>query len=391
MSPLAPVLYVNPFSRIGGAERSLLDLMTRLRRHRPVLVCPEEGPLATAARERAVTVRLLPFPPGFERLGRFTRLSDLPAALGALMRLPATCTALARIAVDEGAVLVHANGAKAHALTGRAFAKAPPLVWHWRDLPRPGLRRFLLRFLSKPVALHVANSDAVARGLEGFPAPCRRIYNPIDVERFRPGLLPAEDPFPPDAEVLGLFSILAPPKGLEDMVALFCRLAPKRPRLHLLVVGDEIYRTHGHAGFRRLLENRLRAAGLEGRSHFTGFRDDVERWMNRASLCLHLPRNPESFGRVVAEAMACGRPVLAHDQGGLAEIVRHEKDGLLVPPGDLDAAERAVHRLLDDGALAARLGAAARESVIERFSPARHVQAMEALYDELLGNSAPGD
>ncbi|MBV9174934.1 MAG: glycosyltransferase family 4 protein [Chloroflexi bacterium] len=79
-------------------------------------------------------------------------------------------------------------------------------------------------------------------------------------------------------------------------------------------------------------------------------------------------RVSELLGLSVLEAMASGTPVIASRVGGVPEIVTHGETGYLVPPGDVDALHDALARLLADTALARRLGANARETVLERFT-----------------------
>jgi glycogen(starch) synthase len=81
-----------------------------------------------------------------------------------------------------------------------------------------------------------------------------------------------------------------------------------------------------------------------------------------------VPSHREGFGVVCAEAMAHGRPVVAGAVGGLLDLVVHEETGLLVPPRDVEALRAALHRLLDDDELRARLGANARKRAEEKLS-----------------------
>jgi glycogen(starch) synthase len=81
-----------------------------------------------------------------------------------------------------------------------------------------------------------------------------------------------------------------------------------------------------------------------------------------------VPSHREGFGVVCAEAMAHGRPVVAGAVGGLLDLVVHEETGLLVPPRDVEALRAALHRLLDDDELRARLGANGRKRAEENLS-----------------------
>jgi glycosyltransferase involved in cell wall biosynthesis len=89
---------------------------------------------------------------------------------------------------------------------------------------------------------------------------------------------------------------------------------------------------------------------------------------------------PDAFSRVILEAMAAGRPVVGTDVGGTPELIQDGETGLLVPRHDPAALAAALERLLDDPALAARLGAAARRRVETRFSPEASLERLVALY-----------
>jgi glycosyltransferase involved in cell wall biosynthesis len=92
---------------------------------------------------------------------------------------------------------------------------------------------------------------------------------------------------------------------------------------------------------------------------------------------------------VCAEAMAHGRPVVASAAGGLLDLVVHEETGLLVPPGDVGALRAALQRLLADGELRRRLGAAARRRVQAEFSWERTTDLTVAVYEQVLGGLTP--
>lgn len=98
---------------------------------------------------------------------------------------------------------------------------------------------------------------------------------------------------------------------------------------------------------------------------------------------------PEPFGIVALEAMAFGRPVIASNTGGLADIVVDEETGLLVTPGDSVALRQAMERLMADPALRERLGRAGRERV-RGFQAASIVPRFERAYEEVLRRDRPG-
>jgi glycosyltransferase involved in cell wall biosynthesis len=89
-------------------------------------------------------------------------------------------------------------------------------------------------------------------------------------------------------------------------------------------------------------------------------------------------------GNVYLEAMACGRPVIACNTGGVPEVVLHGETGLLVLPHDLDAIEHAVVTLASDPDLRRHLGEAGRRRAVENFSVERYLDMCERHYRELL-------
>jgi glycosyltransferase involved in cell wall biosynthesis len=104
-------------------------------------------------------------------------------------------------------------------------------------------------------------------------------------------------------------------------------------------------------------------------------------WYERAAI-VAAPSHREGYGVAAREAMAWGRPVVASAVGGLVDAVEHDVTGLLVPPGDVVALRTALERLLADGDLRRRLGAAGRAKAVEALSFGAGADALLAVYDE---------
>jgi glycosyltransferase involved in cell wall biosynthesis len=104
---------------------------------------------------------------------------------------------------------------------------------------------------------------------------------------------------------------------------------------------------------------------------------------------VHSSTVPEPFGQVVIEGMAAGLPVLAAGAGGPAEVVRHDEDGLLYPPGDVGALAAALRRLAADEPARRRLGAAGRLTA-RRFRPEVAAERLMGVYDQVLGRASVG-
>lgn len=144
---------------------------------------------------------------------------------------------------------------------------------------------------------------------------------------------------------------LDPRKGLETLVDAFLLL--DRPNVGLDVVGDEAF----YPRYARRVRRKASQGKLESRIRFHGRvgREAVAEFYSQADVFV-LPASYEPFGIVFAEAMSFGLPVIAANAGGVPELVEHGRNGLLVPPGDVDALAGAIDTLVSDVQLRHQLG-----------------------------------
>ena len=126
---------------------------------------------------------------------------------------------------------------------------------------------------------------------------------------------------------------------------------------------------------------------------FTGWLrpGELAEWYAAADI-LVVPSRYEPFGMVILEGMLYGLPVVAADVGGPAEILEHERTGMLVPPRDVDAIAQTVLRLVEDPQLRSRIGKSAASAVRQRWAWPALVSAMREIYLELVSPlaAAPG-
>ena len=264
------------------------------------------------------------------------------------------------------------------------LARAPILVSHEHTVfPRRRPKRCLYsHLLGRVTDAHIAVSRAVRDQVVSWyrldPARVRVIHNGVDAERFRPAPTQADAKrrlgLAPDALTLVTTSRLDPENGHR---VLFDAVAPlwRTRGLQLVVVGTG----RGEAEVKAAAE----ASGVSAAVKFTGLRRDIPEILAAADLYV-APMLQTGFSNALIEAMATACPVVATDTAGNLETVTHERDALVVPQGDVEALRQAVARLLDDAALRQRLGAAARETVLGRFTVGRYVAGIQGLYEELL-------
>ncbi|HYM60462.1 MAG TPA: glycosyltransferase family 4 protein [Thermoanaerobaculia bacterium] len=166
-------------------------------------------------------------------------------------------------------------------------------------------------------------------------------------------------------------------KGHEVLFAAAPRVLERYPEAKFVLVGNG----QGAAGvlYERRLRDDVRAAGLAHAILFAGERDDIPDTLAACDVTLQCSLCENLGGSI--EALTMGRPLIATRAGGLVDSVKHERTGLTVEPENSAELAEAILRLLDDPALAARLGAAGRALMLERFTLRRTADDLDALYD----------
>lgn len=163
-------------------------------------------------------------------------------------------------------------------------------------------------------------------------------------------------------------------KGFDVLQDVFTNLAARYPDWDLVILGEGPQRA--------TLQDHVRSAGLAERILLPGRAANVRDWYERADLYV-LSSRFEGFPNTLVEAMSYGLAVVSFDcDTGPRDIVRHEVDGLLVPPGDVAGLTAALDRLMGDADLRQRFAKRAVE-VRERFSMERIAGMWEKLFEEI--------
>ena len=177
----------------------------------------------------------------------------------------------------------------------------------------------------------------------------RLVHRGIDLDRFDPAKVSAERlvqlakkwRLPDGMSVVMLPGRITRWKGQTIMINALAQLG--RHDIRCLLVGAD----QGRAGYRRELETLLQRFGLADIVHVMEHCTDMPAAYMLSDVVVSASTDPEAFGRVVAEAQAMGRPVIASDHGGVGEMVHSEKTGWLFPPGDAEALAGVLRRVLD--------------------------------------------
>ena len=365
--------------------------------------------LLSGLRTRDVDATIALFGPGpFERRLTELRFKTLMLALprlvrrgtryrGAAMQTAAMLAAgapavfrLAAILRRERADIVHTNGAKAHLLGGLAGRLAGcHVVWHVRDFPPRNSAGQLFGYALRcfPDAV-IANSSAVADSLRALGASRVVVAaNPVDLDHLSPQMTAGDARrllgLRTDVPTVGLVAHLTPWKGHEDFLRIARRVLDAVPAAQFVIAGGAIYETDGHNGYLQRLKAAADALGLADRVTFLGNRADIATVFAAMDVLVHCPTAPEPFGRVLAEAMAAGRPVVAARCGGIPEVVADGSTGFLIEPGDIAGFTDRVTRLLEDAALRRVMGEAGRQRAGQQFRADDHAARVHEIYLDL--------
>jgi len=203
------------------------------------------------------------------------------------------------------------------------------------------------------IAVSEAARDAVARY---FPGPYTIVPNGIDYERFSDGIAPLP-PYNDGRPTILFLGRLEKRKGFQYLLEAFAQVRLLVPDARLLVAGA--YSKEDKEPF--VLQ--ARRDGIHG-VHFIGYvpEDLKPRLFHSCDICCAPSTGFESFGIVLLEAMAAGRPLVASNIPGYRCVMTDEREGLLVEPEDPQALAAALIRLLRDPDLRARMGAMGRET-----------------------------
>lgn len=232
--------------------------------------------------------------------------------------------------------------------------------------------RRLGRLVGRLAHLTLTNSDdarrAVVEAENISPDRVRVIENGVDLNRFA-----AHEPPTAGGTVVrvGAVANLRPVKNIAGLATAAVPVCRADPRVRFEVAGDGEERP-------RLLRQ-IAAAGLADRFILRGSVADIPAFLGRLDIAV-LNSYSESMSNALLEYMASARAIVATDVGANGRLIRHEREGLLIPAGDSEALAGAIRRLATDPALARRLGIAARRRAAEQFSRTATVRRFEDFY-----------
>ena len=403
------VLYVDTAPTAGGSVVSLFELLKGLDRslYEPVVLAYTPHPYVERFRSLGVDVIVWnaygaeDHRPGWIREARASALAQglkthswgssiyhgLGFALLLLRRMWPRARALKQIIRQKGIDLVHTNIRVGHDREGIIAARMAgiPCVCHIRDFEQ---LNWFDRKLAGSVAAFIYISRAVQRLHLEAGVPCERgyiVYNAVDTAAFaqigdarrvRLGFGLAEGEL-----AVGLVGRLERWKGQDVFLQAMALVKDSLPNVKAIIIGDPLPYDPHYGEELVALRDKL---GLTQKVVFSGFRQDVRDVMSALDLVVLASTSPEPFGRVLIEAMAAGKPVVATDSGAACEIIDGGVQGLLVPPGDARALAEAIVHVLSHSEVAEHMGRCGQTRARERFNLEQYVDGVQTVYRQVL-------
>ncbi|TMF49557.1 MAG: glycosyltransferase family 4 protein [Chloroflexi bacterium] len=353
---------------VGGAEWHVVNLASALAEqgHRITLACTVEGVLAPLAEQAGISVRPLlhhlvkrrQSPRYAWKLAKLVRQSQFDL-VHAHMYASALASAYALLGTSIPLVITEHSQAnwRSHCAcrcSQWSYSQARHVIAVSREI-----RRRLIEQEGVP-------SDRISVIMNALP-PVSEQHKSIQPDlpaALRNGLL------------VGVAARLQPEKGVAYFLEAAAHVLQFLPEVHFLVMGD--------GPQRKELQAYVEQPGVQEHVHFLGFRLDARAIIGLLDV-LVVPSLSEGTPLVTLEAMSAGVPVVASAVGGIPEQVRHQSEGILVPPGDALALGEAVLHLLQNPTWMQQLGEAGRQRALSRFSFTTMLQETENVYRATLG------
>lgn len=366
------LLMVHSSSERYGSDVACLRIaVAAVRDWQVEVLLPSPGPLADEMRAAGIEVTILD-----PIVLRRADLSGLRALILPARWLRSAARLRSFVRGRSRYDVVHSNCAPT--LGGALIARwsGARHVWHVHEIFTSDVqRRIFDRLLSRCADVVLACSTAA---LDQFPAVVAAATGKVVFTGAElPSGITVTEPLSGSTPVVVCVGRLNSWKGQEVLIDAVARLSSRGVQVRAELVGS-IFRTERHHEDR--LRSQIDQFGLAASVALLGQRSDALEIVARADIAVVPSTRPEPFGMALVEAMALGRPVVASDAGGPAEIVTDGVDGLLVPPGDAVALADALQKLIESPEYARSLGAHAKTRAADFTT--------EGMTDQVLGSYA---
>ena len=357
------ILHIETGRQLAGGPQQVVTLMKGLQAHGvdSTLLCPDDSAIAKLAKSAQLKVKKVPYKGEHD----FSLIK-----------------AIRETAQERHFDLMHAHsrrGADTYTAIAARRTKIPAILTRRViNLENNFIAGPKFRSFKKVVAV----SEAVERSLkrQRVDSDLRMtIHDGINLQDYtesysREHLL-NEFGLPENAFIIGNVGRFTENKGQLSLLKTFTLINKKYPQTHLILFGEG-----------EMLDDLVDFVAehqLTEQVHFAGFRMDMPKWYGALQVVVHTAML-EALSVALLEASASGVPLIAYNNGGISEVIRHMHNGLLVQPGQVDQLADAIQRLLESRTLTKRLAENAKIMCAQNFSADRMVRQYYQLYSEIL-------
>ena len=378
------VLFVAHSAQRGGAEYCLDTTLRHLNRDRfePMVVFPHDGPLADAARSLAIDVEIIPL-----RHWLYFR-KDWWYWKNLMGRVMPNIGRLTKLIRDRQIDLVYTNTSAIFESALAARRAGVPHVWHVHEILQPGSRmsqllpvRWIQRLIRR-YSSHVVFESHGARQVFEKTTPLKHVsvvYNSLRIDPADSAADSREEfrkshGFGDDDIIIGFVGQFIDRKNPLVLIEALSQLKDISS-LRCVFAGD--------GPLKSAMQQQLEAHGLSDQCQILPFQENIVSLLQGIDV-LVMPSRQESFGLVLVEAGAAGKPVVACRSQGPDEIVEHGVTGLLVEQDNPTELASAIRKIVTSGSLREKMGAAARVRVCKLFDPVLNTRELESIFEGLL-------
>ena len=379
------ILYLHAGAELYGADKVLLELIKGLDKEEfeAHVILPNDGVLVEALRQVGAKVSVLDYPILRRKYFNPKGIADYIRSYNFYAKQ------IALYAREHSIDMVHNNTA---AVLEGIYLKRKlklPLIWHVHEIivkPK-AISDFINMLMGRYADKIVTVSQAVANHIKQSPfikdSQVEVIYNGVDNAVYYPmdaSSIREKFDIAQDALVIGMIGRVNAIKGQNDFIEAVEPLLEKNEQAVAFLAGGVF---SGEEWRLEELDKRIASSSVVSQIHRIDYYDKTSELYNMFDIFVLPSIKPDSLPTVVLEAMACSKPVVGYNNGGIAEMVVDDKSGCLVKPNRPQELSNAISLLLDSSEKREKLGRVGNQRQKELFSLDSYIKNFSELYDDL--------
>lgn len=376
------ILYLHAGAEMYGADKVLLELIKGLdsKEFEAHVILPNDGVLVEALRQVGAKVSVLDYPILRRKYFNPKGIADYIRSYNFYAKQ------IALYAREHSIDMVHNNTA---AVLEGIYLKRKlklPLIWHVHEIivkPK-AISDFINMLMGRYADKIVTVSQAVANHIKQSPfikdSQVEVIYNGVDNAVYYPmdaSSIREKFDIEEDALVIGMVGRVNAIKGQNDFIEAVEPLLEKNKKAVAFLAGGVF---PGEEWRLEELDNRIASSSVVSQIHRIDYYDKTSELYNMFDIFVLPSIKPDSLPTVVLEAMACSKPVVGYNNGGIAEMVVDDKSGCLVKPNSPQELSNAISLLLDSSEKREKFGRVGYQRQKELFSLESYIKNFSELY-----------